>query len=188
MVKTLLLTALLTASTFAGENLEVDKHPYYIGIGATGNQTTAKSSSSDFLGHSRGEFSNMGIGVSAGYLMFENERLSTFVEAKVGKSYWMEDSEDISTTSFGVFIKPVFEIVSGLDVYGLAGVAATNWDGRNQDITKWGVGLGLGGQITMTEHVAIFGEYVGYPLDADLLYLNDEVDFRVLTLGMKYKF
>ncbi len=194
MTKAILLTALLTVSIFAGENLEVDKYQptwlkeYYVGLGVSANETSARGHGSDFLGHSRGEFTNMGLEVNAGYKLFEREKVTTFAEVKIGKSYFMEDSEDISTRTVGIFLKPSFELLRAVHIYGLAGVANIEWDGRNQTVDKTGIALGLGGELRTGENIALFAEYVGYPIDAEVEYLNDEVLYQVLTLGVKYAF
>ncbi len=188
MKKIVLSTVMLTAALLAGENIEVTNQPYYVGVGVSANETSARGNGSDFLGHSAGEFTNMGLEINAGYKLFEREKVTTFAEVKIGKSYWMEGGEDISTRTMGIFLKPSFEIIEAVNFYGLAGVANIEWDGRNQTIDKTGIALGFGGELRTGEGVALFAEYVGYPIDAELDYLNDEVLYQVLTLGVKYAF
>ncbi len=66
-----IILAMLALSVMA----TAEQTSYYVGLGITGNQTTAKSNGSDYLGHSKGEFTNMGVQLSAGYLMLEREKL-----------------------------------------------------------------------------------------------------------------
>ncbi len=187
-----ILLSVVAASTIlvaGGDIAAIDgeNKPYYIGVGVSANETSSEMGGSNYLGHSAGEFTNMGIQLSAGYKLHEREKIKTYVELKAGHSFWMEDGENFSTTNVGVFIKPSYELVTALNIYGLVGIANIQWDGRGETANGTGIALGAGGSLYLSESVAIFGEYVGYPVDSKLEYLNAEVNYQVLTLGVTYE-
>ncbi len=185
-MKKIVLALLLTIGVMAGENIE--KKPYYGGIAFTMNQTTGEHGSTGFLSHRSKEFTNSGLELTAGYKMYDfTEKLKLDAEVKLGTSFWMEDSENISTRNAGVFIKPTYYIGQALSVYALLGIADIEWSGRNDTVNSTGLAGGFGLSLMKKNGIGVYAEFITYPTEIYIPHIDDDATLQVLSGGIKYE-
>ncbi len=194
MKKVVLAVLAAGAILVAGDNTQLNESPMdmqdykiYSGIMLTGNETHGRSSKEDFLGHSSGEFTNAGLSLVGGYKFTENENTNVNAEVRVGRSFFMEDSEDFTTTTVSVFVKPEFEVLRNISLYGLLGATYAKYSGRE---SVNGIGLAFGGGIEVRtgKRIVIFIDYVVNTVDIYLPYLKDDVNIDTLGAGIRYEF
>ncbi len=184
-----MMTTALVADTYKDKETRVEREPYYVGIGLTVNQTTGEDGSTGVLSHRSKEFTNSGLELTAGYDLYKfSDNFSVAGELKYGASFWMEDSEDISTRNIGVFIKPIYHVGKNLNLYALVGVANVEWEGRGDTIDSTGVAYGGGISVEKDNGIGLYAEITAYPTEIYIPHIDDDAALLVLTGGIKYRF
>jgi opacity protein-like surface antigen len=163
----------------------IKNKPYYGGIAINAAETYSRSSNPDFTGFGSNEYTNMGLTGILGYEFMEYDNIKVFLEGRIGKSVWMEDSEDVSTTYVNLFLKPTYG--ERIGVYGLIGGSYVKL-ANNDNVSKSSFSLGLGAFAYVKEDWYIFADYTFNAIDEFSPLLKDYVDFDVVTIGLLYKF
>ena len=159
----------------------------YVGIGVNSAETYLRSGDQDYLGYGD-EFSNVGLTLNAGYKFQRWEDTNVAVEARIGQSVAMEDSENFSTTFASIFLRPTYQISKFLGAYGLIGGSYINWDGEFESVDATAFALGLGLLLNVREDVYVYADYVINFTDIYLPYFDDNVNFDIATVGIVYRF
>ncbi len=160
----------------------------YVGLITSVNETTARDSDSDYFGISSGEFTNAGVGINAGYKVHETENIDIFLEARLGSSVWMEDTENVKTTSAAIYIKPMYRVIKALDIYAMLGGAYVNFEGENYDNSGTGVSGGFGIQLNTADHVSLFTDIIWSPAAVEIDNFNQEANYANWNAGILYRF
>ncbi len=182
----MILALLLTAGLTAGE--DVERKPYYAGLGFTINQTTGEHGSTGLFSHRSKEFTNSGLELTVGYKMYDfTEKLKLDAEVKLGTSFWMEDSEYISTRNAGVFVKPTYYVGRNFSLYALLGVADIEWEGLRDTVNSTGVAGGLGISLMKKNGIGVYAEYMTYPTEIYIPHIDDNAALQILSGGIKYE-
>jgi len=106
---------------------------------------------------------------------------------------------DLSFDAYGIYIKPMFPVADGFNIYALLGYAGVDstLDGDNNwedDTDTDGFSWGIGAEYAFSPNVSIFVDYtVLYNDDSDedtVNYgnVNFDMDFNVIDFGVTYKF
>ncbi len=183
-MKKLILSALVLTTMAIADGKE-----YYLGVGAVANETHAKGGSTDYLGHSEREFSNMGLAAIGGYMLSRDGDFSYGLEGRTGTSMVMEGSEDIKTTFVGAYLRGNYRINRPFQVYGAIGAAAIDFDGDYIGRSFGGVS-GIAGieLVNKDETIYFFADYTVNRINADINYFDDDVNFDTITVGIRYAF
>ena len=204
-MKKILLALLLTAGLYAGETIyEVDDglvytkvdatgfvgYDYYVGALGSINQTSKRMSEMSFLGQGGNEFTNAGLGLNAAVKLIEYDNVDTYIEARVLKSFFMEESEYIDTESWGIYLKPKFTIFEHVNLYGLLGVAHVTYTATKSgaDFSGSGVSGGIGVEIDGREDIGFTVDYVVTGDSVNLSILGGESIHSAITVGVIYRF
>jgi len=106
---------------------------------------------------------------------------------------------DLSFDAFGIYVKPMYPVTDGFNIYALLGYASidstldgdNNWeDGTDADGFSWGVGA----EYAFNENVSIFVDYTVIYSDTidDNVYngyqYSIDIDAAVIDFGVTYKF
>ncbi len=168
-----------------------EREKMYVGIGIDAGETYARSSYTNFTGYSEGEYTNMGLTGIFGYDALRFDKSNVFVEARLGTSLWMEDSEEMTTTALSVLLKPVYNFTDQFGVYGLIGGTYVDW---TDNVDGWfnhsstGFAVGLGAQLKVAGQVYVFADYLLNVTDNYSYFFDDNVNFDIATVGVNYKF
>ena len=199
-MKKIVLSVMLSAMLFGGGELippvaiqqaPQEREKLYVGIGLGVNETYARSGHTDFSGYGADEYTNLGISLIAGYDAVRFEKSSVLAEVRVGQSVAMESSEDITTSYASLLLKPTFNVLGQLDLYGLLGVTYIDW---TDNVDGWfshsasGIAVGLGAQLEVSYNVFVFTDYVFNGVDAYSEYLDTDVSFDQFSVGLLVKF
>ncbi len=158
----------------------------YSGIMLNGNETYTRHSSEAFIGQEAGEFTNAGVTLIGGYKFTENENTNVNAELRIGRSFFMEDSENFTTTLVSLFVKPEVLVLKSVTIYGVLGGSYLNYAGRNKE-GKMGLAFGGGLEARVGKHVKIFIDYTFNTVDLYLPYLEDNVNMDTLGVGVLYE-
>jgi len=110
-----------------------------------------------------------------------------------------EEVGDLSFDAYGIYIKPMFPVADGFNIYALLGYAGVDstLDGDNNwedDVDVDGFSWGIGAEYAFSPNVSVFVDYtVLYDSDSDedtLNYgnVNFDMNFNVIDFGVTYKF
>jgi len=91
--------------------------------------------------------------------------------------------EDYNADSWGIYVKPMYPVYEGLDVYALLGYASTSYDKVVEDVD--GFSWGLGAEYTFSNNIGLFVDYTSL-YDDDGRYNDNYVD--TYNFGVNYKF
>jgi opacity protein-like surface antigen len=107
--------------------------------------------------------------------------------------YWIGLEEDVlvnnnlyndyTANSWGLYVKPMYPVYDGLDVYALLGYASTNYDEVVMDADGFSWGLGV--EYTFSNNIGLFIDYASLNYDSGT-YNDDYVD--TYNFGVNYKF
>ncbi len=165
----------------------IEEYKIYSGLMLSGNETYTRHSDEDFLGRSAGEFTNAGLSIISGYKFTENENTNVNVEARIGRSFFMEDSENFTTTAVSLFVKPEFEVLRNISLYGLLGATYVDFSGR-ESASNTGLAFGGGIEVQTGKRIAVFVDYVVNTVDVYLPYFLDDVNMDTLGAGVRYEY
>ncbi len=185
-MKKIILSILILTSALLAEDINIEK--YYVGIGGTINETYTDAGR-DQLGHSVGEFSNVGGSIITGVILSKNDKINYGVEARIGKSLIMEDSEDIETTHAGIYAMGNYQPYKILSLYAGIGGSVVDFQGDNIGESFGGVS-GIAGiaLVNADESLYFFTDYTMRKIDANIKYFDKDVNFDTITLGVRYAF
>jgi opacity protein-like surface antigen len=107
--------------------------------------------------------------------------------------YWIGLEEDVlvdntlyndfTANSWGLYVKPMYPVYDGLDVYALLGYASTSYDDVVEDVDGFSWGLGI--EYTFSNNIGLFIDYASLNYDSGT-YNDDYVD--TYNFGVNYKF
>ncbi len=199
-MKKLLLTLALGAGLYAGGGISVvdpiyttqdQRSKLYAGVALNAGETYSRGSQVNFTGYSEGEYTNMGLTGIFGYDALKFERSNIFVEARLGTSLWMEDSEEMTTAAASILLKPVYNFTDQFGLYGLIGGSYVDW---TDNVDGWfnhssaAFAIGLGAQLRVNENVYVFADYLLNATDTYSEFFDDNVNFDLTTVGLLYRF
>ncbi len=204
-MKKLLLALLLTIGINAAEPILLKNkstytetnpigyvdYDYYVGVLGSINQTSKKMENTSFFGHGEQEFTNIGIGLNAAIKLIEYDNINTYIEARVLKSFYMEDLEYINTESWGIYLKPKFIIFKNISLYGLLGVANVKYTltkSNNTSFSGSGISTGVGAEIDGRNNIGFTVDYVATEDNVDLSILGGDSIHSTITVGIIYRF
>jgi opacity protein-like surface antigen len=91
--------------------------------------------------------------------------------------------EDYNAESWGLYVKPMYPVYEGVDVYALLGYASTSYDKIVEDVDGFSWGLGV--EYTFSNNIGLFVDYTSL-YDDDGRYNDNYVD--AYNFGVNYKF
>ena len=91
--------------------------------------------------------------------------------------------EDYSADSWGLYVKPMYPVYEGVDVYALLGYASTSYDKVLEDVDGFSWGLGI--EYTFSSNIGLFVDYTSM-YDDDGKYNDNYVEGY--NFGVNYKF
>jgi len=213
------LAAILATSTFAlagGDIAPVepvvetpyveDTSAFYLGLGYGGMKAKLDT---DFLSINKTSDTFNQVMLQAGY------KFNDYVAIE-GRYYIGTDDSDfslydpftpgltqnISSDSWDIFVKPMYPITDSFDIYALLGYGETSFDyswGRNTNFgDTGGFAWGLGAAYNFSDSWSVFVDYIDqsnggvddYALtrNGTLVPLNLDLDFDTWTVGVTYTF
>lgn len=164
----------------------------YVGLGLSGVST--RESQHDFWADitedpaDSGQLDRTGdINFLIGYDI--NEYLA--VEGRYMASIAHEDA--LEHSAWGIYAKPQYPLSDVIKIYALLGygdVKAKAINGSIIDLNESGFQWGIGGSYNITEHIAVFADFVSLANDAKGAFSapNVDIDSEAITVGITYKF
>jgi len=127
------------------------------------------------------------LAVVAGYNY--NEYLS--LESRINISAGYDNGIDFK--SWGLFLKPKYEVYEGLDIYSLIGYGKIYADSINSNDTKAneaGAQIGIGANYKLKNNFKVFADYIYLGKDKDGKFNNNPATFKssTITTGITYDF
>ena len=162
------------------------KSGIYGGFGLSLSSFAANTSTSIFS-KKKGNNRMVDLAVVAGYNY--NEYLAA--ESRVFISTGYDDGIDFK--SWGIFLKPKYEVYEGLDIYSLIGYGKIYGDSINSDATKAdgsSAQFGVGANYKLGKNFKLFADYIYLGKDDNAKYNNKPATFRssAITTGITYDF
>ena len=164
---------------------ELSKSGIYGGLGLSISSLAANTSPS-FL--SKSDNNRMvDLSLIAGYNF--NKYLSAESRALVSTAY--ENSVDFK--SWGIFLKPKYEVYKDLNLYSLVGVgknSAKNINDKKLSVSKAALQVGVGANYKLKKNFKVFADYTYLGKDSDAKYNSNpaEVKSSAITTGLTYDF
>ena len=211
MRKGIILSLLLGMSClYAGGNITPVEEPIIVVV------PEEVDNSAFYIGLGYGMLNQLNENVKVGAVSFANsEYLLHTVMAQVGYKYneyigiegryWYGVSDLTQTQSgvdvdktgtymaMGIYLKPSYPIMDGLDIYGLLGYSAVTLD--MDDGSKWdtdGISFGVGASYDITEDISLFADYlvVAYTdaFDTETVPGTADINVNTINVGVSYKF
>jgi len=162
------------------------KSGLYGGLGVAVSSLAANSSPS-LISKEVGNNRMIDLSVVAGYNF--NKYLSAESRAMVSSSY--DDGVDFK--SWGIFLKPKYEIYKDVEMYSLLGVGkikANNTSDSRLKASKANMQLGVGANYKLKNNFKIFADYMYLGKDANGRYNNQPAVMKssAITTGVTYDF
>ena len=162
------------------------KSGLYGGLGIAVSSLAANSSPS-LISKEVGNNRMIDLSVVAGYNF--NKYLSAESRAMVSSSY--DDGVDFK--SWGIFLKPKYEIYKDVEMYSLLGVGkikANNTSDSRLKASKANMQLGVGANYKLKNNFKIFADYMYLGKDANGRYNNQPAVMKssAITTGVTYDF
>ena len=156
---------------------EYAKSGIYAGLGLGANSLKFSDSSNTIIT----------LSLVAGYTF--NQYLAAESRATIGVS----NSKSIDYKNMSLFVKPKYEVMSGLDIYSLVGVGKTSANSINGDDTKASkatMQLGVGAGYKLENNFKIFADYTYLGKNTNAKYKNAPSTLKSgsLTAGVTYDF
>jgi len=163
---------------------------FYAGIGLNANETWGRDANENFTTYGSEEYTNLGLSLVLGYDAIRFDRADTYIEFRVGQSYWMEDSEDFTTSFVSILVKPTYNINNRFGLYGLLGYTYVDWQDNSSDLSHstGGLSIGLGAIVEVKENWYVSADYLLTATDTYSEYLQDNVNFSQVMVSLLYKF
>jgi len=100
---------------------------------------------------------------------------------------WNGSNEDFSADSWGIYVKPMYPVTNGLDVYALLGYGDTDPEigGGGFEYDTDGFQWGLGASYDVTDSVALFVDYVSLYDDTNA---GEDLTIDTVNFGVTYNF
>lgn len=157
------------------------KSGVYGGLGLSSSFINAKNNYIDLTN------SMLDLSVLAGYNI--NQYLAAESRAMLSIAY----DNSIDYKSVSLFLKPQYEVFSGLDIYSLIGFGKVSMESVNSDKTKsskTSMQIGLGANYKLKDNFKIFADYTYLGKDGNAKFNNTPVDVKssAMTAGITYDF
>ena len=162
------------------------KSGLYGGLGLSISALSANTSPS-LLTSKEGNNRMVDLSVVAGYNF--NKYLSAESRAMVSSSY----DNGVDFKSWGIFLKPKYEIYKDVEMYSLLGVGkikANNINDNRLKASKTDMQLGVGANYKLKNNFKIFADYMYLGKDANGRYNNQPAVMKssAITTGVTYDF
>ena len=162
------------------------KSGLYGGLGLSVSALSANTSPS-LLTSKEGNNRMVDLSVVAGYNF--NKYLSAESRAMVSSSY----DNGVDFKSWGIFLKPKYEIYKDVEMYSLLGVGkikANNINDNRLKASKADMQLGVGANYKLKNNFKIFADYMYLGKDANGKYNNQPAVMKssAITTGVTYDF
>jgi len=158
---------------------------FYIGAGGT-LVSTGATDSINLFDQKAGQDRAVGATLLFGYSIRE----FLDIEARFMKSVAKEDA--FSQTTWGVFLKPKYEVFNGFSVYGLYGVGGVSVspEASSEDFSITDISIGGGASYKVTSNISVFADYVDNARhNVEKFQGKDQqVDTKSITTGLMYNF
>ena len=187
MMASMLTTGLIAGGTIANIYDEPAEKNYYTGVTFGVNETFSRNGVKGFEQHLSDEFTDAGIGLVFGYKFQEFDEADLSAEIRVGQSFWMEDSENVSIFTAGAYLKANWQVNYVLGLYGLLGVNYADYSGEFYSSDYAGISAGLGLSLRVAPEWTLFTDYTYTNLDAQVFPLTDDADLGQFVVGALYK-
>ena len=110
-----------------------------------------------------------------------------------GRYWWTDEdswdnwNEDFSADSWGIYVKPMYPVMNGIDIYALLGYGDTDPQigGQGPDYDTDGFQWGLGISYDITDNIAVFVDYVNLYDDTNS---GEDLTIDTWNFGVTYTF
>jgi predicted porin len=162
------------------------KSGVYAGLGLAASSLIADGSPSIFSSKKNNN-RMIDLAILAGYNI--NEYLSAETRAIISASY--DDSVDFR--SWGVYLKPQYELYKDLKVYSLIGygnIDAKNINSKDMSVSGNSAQVGVGADYKLGSNFKVFADYVYLGSDSSAKYKNKNAKMKssAITTGITYDF
>ena len=162
------------------------KSGLYGGLGIAFSSLAANTSPS-IISKKAGNNRMMDLSVVAGYNF--NKYLSAESRAMISNNY----DNGVDFKSWGIFLKPKYEIYKDVEMYSLLGVGkikANNTNDSRLKVSKANMQLGVGANYKLKNNFKIFADYMYLGKDASGRYNNKPAVMKssAITTGVTYDF
>jgi len=162
------------------------KSGIYGGLGISISSLAANSSPS-LLSDKSGNNKMVDLSVVAGYNF--NKYLSAESRALISTAY----NNDVDFKSWGLFLKPKYEVYKDLNLYSLVGIgknSAKNINDEKLNMSKADLQLGIGANYKLKNNFKVFADYTYLGKDSKGKYNGNPATMKAsaLTTGITYDF
>jgi len=158
---------------------------FYVGAGGT-LVSTGATDSLDLFNQQYGQDRAVGATLLFGYSIREFLDL----EARFMKTVSKEDA--FSQTTWGLFLKPKYEVFNGFSVYALYGVGGVSVspEESSEDFSITDISFGGGASYKVTSNISVFADYVDNARHNIEQFQDKEqqVGTKSVTTGLMYNF
>ena len=163
----------------------IDSNKIYLGAGGTLVSTGATDSVNLFK-QQNGQDRALGATILVGYSI----RDFLDLEARFMRSVTKDDA--FSQTTWGIFLKPKYELFNNMSIYALYGVGGVKLSPKasSEDFSVTDISFGAGASYKVTSNLSIFADYVDSARHNVKEFQGKEqkVDTRSITTGLIYNF
>ena len=172
MKRILLATIVALTTAFAGGDIAptqtlveiVPTKNFYVGGGISAH-TTYKDGEKDFFNDTDESEISGGIEAKLGYIFYRTGDASMAIEGQIERTIWGMDIEDVDYIySYGLYIKPAYDITTDITGYILLGYGRTEVEFNVDDsYGESGFTYGIGAEYSLNDEWGLYGEYVISP-------------------------
>jgi len=162
------------------------KSGVYAGLGLALSSLSANGSTSIFSAK-KDNNRMLDLAILAGYNF--NKYLSAESRAIISASY----NESVDFTSWGLYLKPQYEMYKDLKLYSLIGygnIDAKNISSKNMHVDNATAQLGIGADYKIGKNFKVFADYIYLGSDDSAKYNNAKAKMKssAITTGITYDF
>ena len=171
----------------------LDRQTHYVGIYTNIIETIGRDSGDhDVLGYGGTEYTAVGGTFVYGHKLFQNEQVHLFGEARIARTFGMEESENVTTTLYSALLKPAYRVSRKVHLFTLFGLTYGTLDSfhtaHDYNVNGTGFALGLGGEIDFNDQLSITADGLWSALDVYSPFLGENVNVSQFNLGLNYRF
>ena len=161
---------------------DIKYNGFYAGAGANHMRMSEALTSSGYgITLVGGYYFNQYIGLEARYL-------KTLSDLDIDSNRPIMTTND-TLENVGLYVKPMYNITTGLAMYGLAGYGKSTYCNAKGDYTETGFQWGLGAKYELANGIGLFVDYLDIYDDDNFDTLNvPDVQFSATTVGATYTF